>query len=118
MTQSLPPFVRLTLDQVAPVISRPAPEKVIAGNPVFTSWDIEEGDGIYAGLWQSTPGLWRVFWENDWEYCRIHSGHSVLTHEDGTRHDLRAGDSIVIRPGFRGTWEVMETTLKDYVIRT
>jgi uncharacterized cupin superfamily protein len=29
---------------------------------------------------------------------------------------VRAGDSFVIRPGFRGTWEVLETTLKDYVI--
>jgi hypothetical protein len=30
---------------------------------------------------------------------------------------LRAGDSWIIRPGFEGTWEVVETTLKDYVIR-
>jgi uncharacterized protein len=28
----------------------------------------------------------------------------------------RAGDSFVIRPGFRGVWEVIETTRKDYVI--
>jgi uncharacterized cupin superfamily protein len=30
---------------------------------------------------------------------------------------LRAGDRAVIRPGFKGTWEVVETTRKDYVIR-
>lgn len=117
MTADLPAFVRLTLDQTAPVTSRPDAGKVIAGDPVFTSWDIDSGDGIYAGLWQSTPGAWRVFWDGEWEYCHIHRGHSVLTHEDGTRHDLRAGDSVVIRPGFRGTWEVIETNLKDYVIR-
>jgi len=26
------------------------------------------------------------------------------------------GDSFVIRPGVSGTWEVVETTSKDYVI--
>jgi uncharacterized cupin superfamily protein len=30
---------------------------------------------------------------------------------------LKAGDSFVIRPGFRGTWEVIETTRKHYVVR-
>ena len=29
---------------------------------------------------------------------------------------LQRGDSWIIRPGFAGTWEVMETTLKEYVI--
>jgi hypothetical protein len=29
---------------------------------------------------------------------------------------LRAGDRMILRPGFKGTWEVIETTRKDYVI--
>jgi uncharacterized cupin superfamily protein len=29
---------------------------------------------------------------------------------------LRAGDRFVLEPGFEGTWEVAETTLKRYVI--
>jgi len=111
-----PTFQRLTRDAATPSHSRPAPEKVVSGDPVFTSWDIEERDGLFAGLWQSTPGAWRVSYD-EWEYCHILEGHSVLTAEDGTRHSLRAGDSIVIRPGFRGVWQVVETTLKDYVIR-
>lgn len=110
-----PTFQRLTRDAAMPSHSRPAPEKIVSGDPVFTSWDIEERDGLFAGLWQSTPGAWRVSYD-EWEYCHILEGHSVLTAEDGTRHILRAGDSIMIRPGFRGVWEVIETTLKDYVI--
>ena len=109
-------FQRLSRDQTSPTTSRPAPEKVIAGDPVFTSWDIEERDGLYAGLWQSTPGLWRIAYE-EWEYCHILSGHSILTGDGGRVMSLRAGDSIVIEPGFRGVWEVIETTRKDYVIR-
>lgn len=108
--------LRLSRAAAAPVESRPDAGKVVDGDPRHTSWDIEARDGLFAGLWQSTPGAWRVAYD-EWEYCHILAGHSVLTAEDGTRHDLRAGDSIVIRPGFRGVWEVLETTLKDYVIR-
>jgi uncharacterized cupin superfamily protein len=110
-------FTRIDPTQVPPVTSTPAPERLVRGAPVFTSWDIEDRDGLYAGIWQSTPGAWRVVYD-EWEYCRILSGHSILIAEDGTRHDLRAGDSFVIRPGFRGIWDVIETTTKDYVIRT
>ncbi|MFN3955488.1 MAG: cupin domain-containing protein [Pararhodobacter sp.] len=109
-------FQRVNTDQVEPEVSAPPAGRLIAGSPVFRSWDIEERDGLYAGIWESTPGKWRVEYD-EWEYCRILAGHSVLTEDDGTVHALRAGDSFLIRPGFRGTWEVLETTRKDYVIR-
>lgn len=95
---------------------RPAPEKVIAGDPVFTTWNVEDRDGLYAGVWRSTPGTWRVAYD-EWEFCCIREGVSVLTDAEGNAHRLEAGASFVIRPGFRGTWEVIETTVKDYVIR-
>lgn len=63
---------RLTRDGTAPETSRPDPAKVISGDPVHTIWNVEDRDGLYSGLWQSTPG----------------------------------------------TWEAVETTLKDYVIRS
>lgn len=94
---------------------RPAPDRLVAGDPVFTTWEAETGPRIFAGIWQSTPGTWRVVYE-EWEYFRILSGHSVLRGQDGTLLDLRAGVSAIIRPGFAGTWEVLETTTKDYVI--
>ena len=101
---------------VEPEISRPDPHKVIAGDPVHTAWNLEERDGLYCGIWQSTPGKWRIAYD-EWEYCRILDGVSVITGEDGTSMTVRAGDSFIIRPGFKGTWEVLETTRKDYVIR-
>lgn len=108
--------LRLAPDATTGQQGRPPPDRLVAGDPVFTTWDIEDAGGLYAGLWQSTPGAWRVVYD-EWEYCHILRGHSVLRGEDGETLDLRAGDSIVIRPGFRGIWEVIETTLKDYVIR-
>jgi uncharacterized cupin superfamily protein len=35
---------------------------------------------------------------------------------DGRSWTLKAGDRFVIEPGFTGTWEVVETTTKRYVI--
>ena len=101
---------------VEPVTGAPAPDRLIAGNPVFTTWNLEERDGLYCGIWESTPGKWRIVYD-EWEYCRILSGRSVITGDDGSVMTVAAGDSFVIRPGFTGTWEVIETTRKDYVIR-
>lgn len=106
---------RVTRDGITPEVERPDPAKVLAGDPVHTTWSIEERGNIYSGLWQSTPGTWRVSYA-EWEYVYIHSGHSILTDKDGGVTHLKGGDSYIIRPGFEGTWEVVETTLKDYVI--
>lgn len=97
-------------------ISRPDPGRLISGDPVFTTWNLEERDGLYAGLWQSTPGKWRIRYD-EWEYCRILQGRSVIAEDGGDLYRVGPGDSFVLRPGFAGSWEVIETTLKDYVIR-
>lgn len=107
---------RLTRAGIAPEITRPPPDRVLAGDPVHSAWNVEDRDGLFAGIWQSTPGTWRVVYD-EWEYVRILEGVSILTPEGGAPVTLRAGDAWIIRPGFRGTWEVVETTVKDYVIR-
>jgi len=117
MTRSDPTLFRLTPEAARPEQAAPDPARVLKGDPRFTSWDIEDRGTIFAGLWESTPGAWRIAYD-EWEYCRILSGHSVITGDDGTVLEVRAGDSFVIRPGFTGVWEVIETTRKDYVIVT
>jgi uncharacterized protein len=108
-------MIRVNRDGAAET-DRPAPDRLIAGDPAFTTWNVEERDGLYCGVWQATPGKWRVVYE-EWEYFHILSGVSVVTPEGGEPSTLRAGDSMILRPGFTGTWEVVETTVKDYVIR-
>lgn len=109
-------WLSFDLSAITPEHGAPPPERVIAGDPRFTTWNIEERDGLYAGVWQSTPGKWRIVYD-EWEYFRILEGYSVVTEEGGEAFHLRAGDSLILRPGFKGTWEVIETTRKDYVIR-
>jgi uncharacterized protein len=113
-TQTL--FQRLHPNGASPEVTRPDPAKVLAGDPVHTTWNLEEGNGLFCGIWQSTPGTWRISYD-EWEYCRILAGVSVVTEDGGSSHRISAGDSFILRPGFRGTWQVLETTVKDYVIR-
>ena len=108
-------FLRVTPEAAAYETSRPASEKVLAGDPVHRTWNIEEKGGLYCGIWESTPGKWRISYD-EWEYCTILSGRSVICDEAGHAYPLAAGDSFILRPGFRGSWEVIETTRKDYVI--
>ena len=39
---------------------------------------------------------------DEWEYCHILKGNSVLHGADGSRLEVNAGDSFVLRPGFVG----------------
>ena len=113
---TIPHYVPVAPRETEAETSRPDPVKVLAGDPVHTTWNIEERDGLYCGIWQSTPGKWRISYD-EWEYCHILDGLSVITEDGGEPVTVRTGDSFILRPGFKGTWEVIETTRKDYVIR-
>lgn len=104
-------------DGVVPEEGAPAPDRVLSGNPRFRSWETDaQPGGLYAGVWEGTPGKWRVDY-SEWEYFRLLSGVSILTEDGAAPRRLSAGDSLVLRPGFKGVWEVVETTRKEYVIR-
>ena len=105
----------ISTDGIEPETSRPAPEKVLDGDPVHRTWSVEERGNLYAGIWESTPGTWKIAYD-EWEYCRILEGVSVITEDGGAAVTVKPGDSFVLRPGFKGTWQVLETTRKDYVI--
>ncbi|MFB9951082.1 cupin domain-containing protein [Rhizobium puerariae] len=110
-------WIGFDIDAIEPEEGAPAPDRLLAGNPAFRTWNIEEAEGgLYAGIWEATPGKWRIVYD-EWEYFHILSGHSIVTEEGGSPVHLKGGDSMILRPGFKGTWEVVETTRKDYVIR-
>ncbi|MDQ0319881.1 putative cupin superfamily protein [Pararhizobium capsulatum DSM 1112] len=105
------------LSTIEPEIGAPAADRLISGAPEFRTWNVEEADGgIYAGVWEATPGKWQIVYD-EWEYFHVLSGHSIVTEDEGVPFHLKPGDTMILRPGFKGTWEVIETTRKDYVIR-
>jgi uncharacterized cupin superfamily protein len=112
-----PKLSTFDLAAVEPQLGAPAADRLISGNPKFRTWNFEDRDGnLFAGVWESTPGKWQVVYD-EWEFCHILAGASVLSEEGGETRTVKAGDSFIIRPGFRGTWEVIETTRKEYVIK-
>jgi uncharacterized protein len=108
-----------TIDETLsePERGAPAPDRLLSGSPEFETWSTyESADGQYfAGLWRATPGCWRIVY-TEWEYCEMLEGVSIITSADGEPKTFTAGDRFVLEPGFEGTWEVVETTLKRYVI--
>lgn len=110
-------FLTLDLGGIEAEAGAPKPDRLISGSPTFRSWNVEEADGgVYAGIWEATPGKWRIEYD-EWEFCHILEGVSVIAEDGGSSVMVKAGDSFVLRPGFKGSWEVLETTRKEYVIR-
>ncbi|MCD5992112.1 cupin domain-containing protein [Pseudomonas sp. CDFA 602] len=95
----------------------PAPEKVFKGDPAQTLYNHYNSPcgHMSAGVWIGEPGQWLVNY-TEHEYCEIVQGVSVLRDEQGNAKTLRAGDRFVIPAGFKGTWEVLETCRKIYVV--
>ncbi len=95
------------------------PDRVVEGDPQHqsTTFFRNEAGDVIAGTWTSTPGKWHAFTERD-EFCYITEGHVRLIAEDGSAQSFKTGAAFLIPNGFRGFWEVIETTTKHFVIRS
>lgn len=110
-------FLAIDTAGIEPELGEPAADRIVSGAPKFRTWNVEEAEGgLYSGIWEATPGKWRIVYD-EWEFCHILSGLSVISEDGGETRTVKPGDSFVLRPGFKGTWEVIETTRKEYVIR-
>lgn len=97
------------------LLKEPGKDVLIKGNPQFKTWVLNSlSNKATSGIWESTPGKWK-FANSHWEYCRILSGISIISEDNGKCFTVKAGDSFILEPGFSGTWEVIETTRKDFV---
>lgn len=107
----------LKLEQsVSPTHSTPPTGDIIDGAPEFTTWTLENKDGLRSGIWQCTPGKWSMTYEV-WEYVHILEGFAIITPQDGDPVELHAGDSYIFRVGLGCTWDVKQTLLKEFVTR-
>ena len=97
---------------------RDLPDRVLKGDPHHEStvFFTDASSDLIAGTWTSTPGTWRAFTERD-EVCCIVVGHVRLIGDDGSVRSFRTGDAFLIPNGFRGYWDVIETTTKHFVVR-
>jgi hypothetical protein len=75
----------------------------------------ESADGSEAGLWECTPGKWVRQIMNP-ELATFLSGHAIFSPEGGQPFHIRAGDVVYFPANSRGTWEIVETTRKSFMI--
>ncbi len=116
MTDTLPRLLK-TDAPVAPEEYFLPPEKLIEGNPKQTVWMhfTDPTKQFFVGLWRSEPGKWRIAYTEQ-EFCLMLEGRSVITDAAGQAITVTAGESFVVPRGFVGTWEVLETATKRFVI--
>ena len=68
---------------IAPETGAPPPDRVLSGSPRFLTWNLDEaGGGLFAGVWEASPGAWRIAYE-EWEFCHILAGISIITEDGG-----------------------------------
>ncbi|MEO9903159.1 cupin domain-containing protein [Nisaea sp.] len=107
----------------APREDKALPERLLDGNPVFRTWELDTAlaeaakwGKIRTGIWEATPGTTRSIKGETFEFCYLISGRARLTEEGGESRDFGAGESFVMKPGFVGTWQTLETVRKIWVI--
>ncbi|MHB0773014.1 cupin domain-containing protein [Bradyrhizobium sp. 1.29L] len=99
------------------VVSKCSSENLLGGDPTFTSWNQVESKGgkVYSGVWESTPGIFKVKKGERFEFCFVLEGEMELTDDGGETKRYVAGDAFVMKPGFTGTWKTIRTLRKAYV---
>jgi uncharacterized protein len=101
----------------APQSYRPAPERIVSGDPAQRAWNFHSSpDGhFHCGIWECAVGKWRVVFTES-EFCHLLAGEIVVTGDDGSEATFRAGDAFVSPAGFTGYWDVREAARKYYAI--
>ncbi len=105
-------------------LSHPKPERLIAGNPLRETWNaldapLDGAQNLSTGVWRCEPGHWRIaFGPTEREVFTVVQGRCRLHSHAGGFQEAGPGQAIHIPPGFTGSFEVIDTVTKVYVIVT
>jgi len=96
----------------------PLPGRLIAGTPEFRTWSMGAAPQTFldAGLWLATPGTFRSIKQETWEIFTLLEGVVEITEDGHPPVTYRAGDTVVLGPGFTGVWNTVETVRKVFVL--
>ncbi|WP_342130426.1 cupin domain-containing protein [Hydrogenophaga sp. OTU3427] len=103
-------------------LSHPRPERLIQGNPQRETWSAVEAPlagaaTLYSGVWRSEVGHWRIaMGPTEQEVFTVLSGRCRVHGDGGGVQEAGPGQAIHIPAGFTGSFEVLETVTKVYVI--
>jgi len=91
------------------------PAKVPVGSLIAQIRGNEQGKRDRVGVWECTPGRWRRQ-VMEREFAHFVSGRARFLPDRGEPFDIRAGDAVWFPADTTGTWEIIETLRKTYVI--
>ncbi|MDZ4812761.1 MAG: cupin domain-containing protein [Pseudomonadota bacterium] len=115
----MPGIVLFELQQTAPEVDYPRPERLVASNPKRTTWNHYSNDSgeVFSGVWACEPGAWRIaMGAHEDEFFFVTRGRCRVRSDDGVVSECGAGQSLVIPAGFSGVFEVVEAMEKHYMI--
>lgn len=69
-----------------------------------------------SGYWECTPGKFNVKGDA-FEFLTIIEGKAIITPKEGEPVNVGAGDAVVVEKGFDGTWEIIDTVRKFWLVR-
>ncbi|MBL9052886.1 MAG: DUF861 domain-containing protein [Tabrizicola sp.] len=108
-------FAALATMDLGPMSPKPTS---VQGNQTEASVTLASHNGgkVEIGVWECTPGRFTADRSRSAEFCLFIAGKVEMTHVDGTKLTLGAGDAIDLPLGWKGEWRVIEHVRKLYVI--
>ncbi|WP_295008294.1 cupin domain-containing protein [uncultured Dechloromonas sp.] len=102
-----------------PSHDHPRPDRLVSGNPRRTTWEhfLSANGDLSAGIWACEPGAWNIaFAPGKDEFFCVIAGRLRISDDQGKAAEFGPGDACVIPSGFTGTFEVLESVRKHYVL--
>ena len=93
------------------------PVAVPLGEPVAVTsvTSVERSDGVETGIWECTPGRWRLSIPRD-ELCHFLEGDATYRHDNGEVIEIRPHTLVLFPAGWTGECEVRETLRNTYML--
>jgi uncharacterized cupin superfamily protein len=108
-------FAALAKTDLGPFAPKPTSLEGDQQEAAVALWSSADGR-VEIGVWECTPGRFTADRTASSEFCHFISGLIEMTHADGTKVRLGAGDAINLPLGWKGEWRVLEQVRKLYVI--
>ncbi|WP_194839961.1 cupin domain-containing protein [Aeromicrobium yanjiei] len=91
-------------------------ERVIDGEPLFSTIRTVEQGAVTAGFWRCTPGRFQASRTGSDEVFTVIRGAGRVIADGSDAVQLAPGVVVVIRSGWSGVWEIDETIEKAFII--
>jgi uncharacterized protein len=95
----------------------PSPRpNIISGDPQESVFDVWRSNRVEVGVWECTPGSYRIHRDGYDETMLILDGRATLYADNGMAFPITPGVAMVTPNGFRGHWVIEDTVRKVFVI--